>query len=253
MIDVAALRAPFAFHEHSWRAQSVARSGNSAQALCYITSRAVQNRLDDVCGPAGWGSSFTETAAGRVIATISIDMGNRWVDKSDGAGATAMEGEKGGMSGAFKRAGVMWGIGRYLYDLPVVWAECEVVRKNGEMILRNGKPVWQRWTPKGIAQMERALSDLFERLNDGQEPSRVAGRRAQPLLPSPDTTPAVTLSLAPPFRQPLVVTDLLEGLPAAMRDGQAEEFWATHWRSIPEMWRPFVKAERDRLKQGAGL
>lgn len=247
MVDLDALRAPFAPHEHSWRAQQLARDGGRAMALCYITSRSVQNRLDDVCGPAGWESSFTETAAGRVIATISIDMGTRWVSKSDGAGATAKEGEKGGLSDAFKRAAVMWGIGRYLYGLPAVWAECESYE-------RNGKPTWKRWTAAGIGELERALATLFERMNNQPAgvPARVAGRRAQEYLPPPQQ-PAVELSLAPAFRQPLVVKDMLGGLPKAMAEGRAEQFWSAHWRDVPEMWRPFVMAERDRLKREAGL
>lgn len=247
MVDLQALRAPFAPNEHSWRAQQIARDGNRAMALCYITSRAVQNRLDDACGPAGWESSFAETAAGRVIATISIDMGERWVSKSDGAGATAMEGEKGGLSGAFKRAAVMWGIGRYLYELPAVWAECESYE-------RNGKPVWKRWTGAGIGELERALRDLFERMNNqpAGEPVRVAGRRAQELLPSPQQPP-IALSLAPAFRQPVGVRNMLTGLPQAIVDGRAEQFWSERWRDIPELWRPFVMAERDRLKHEAGL
>ena len=255
MVDLDALRAPFAPHEHSWRAQQIARDGSRAMALCYITSRAVQNRLDDVCTPAGWESAFTETQSGRVIATITIDMGTRWVSKSDGAGATAMEGVKGGLSDAFKRAAVMWGVGRYLYGLPAVWAECEVVRdRTGDMQLRNGKPSWKRWTPAGIAELERALGALFDRMDNkpAAEPVRVAGRRVQELLPSPELPP-MKLGLAPAFREPIVVKELLAGLPKAMMDGTAEQFWVDHWRNVPEMWRPFVKAERDRLKHEAGL
>lgn len=252
MIDLEALRAPFAFNAHSWRAQQVARDGRRAQALCYITSRAVQNRLDEVCGPAGWQSRFEETASGRVIATIEIDLDGRWVAKSDGAGATAMEGEKGGLSDAFKRAAVMWGIGRYLYGMPAVWAECEVQRENnGDMRLRNGKPQWKRWTPEGINQLEAALRKLFTP-DSVQEPARVAGRRAQRLLPPPDTAP-MSLGLAPAFRQPEVVRELLDGLPAAIREGKAEAFWSAHYRSVPEIWRPFVVDQRDRLKREAGL
>lgn len=254
MIDIAALQAPFAPSEHSWRAQQVARDGRRAQALCYITSRAVQTRLDDVCTPAGWESSFTETAAGRVIATITIDMGGRWVSKSDGAGATAMEGEKGGLSGAFKRAAVMWGIGRYLYALPAVWAECEVARDQaGAILLRNGKPTWRRWTPDGISELEGTLNRMFQRMDGSpMEPHRVAGRRAQEMLPPPDS-PRVSLGCAPAFRQPLNVKELIVGLPQAMLDGTAEQFWAERWRGVPEIWRPFVVAERDRLKHEAGL
>ena len=252
MIDIAALQAPFAFNAHNWRAQQVARDGRRAQALCYITSRAVQSRLDDVCGPAGWQSRFEETASGRVIATIEIDLDGRWIAKSDGAGSTVMEGEKGGLSDAFKRAAVMWGIGRYLYGLPAVWAECEVQRENnGDMRLRNGKPQWKRWTPEGINQLEGALRKLFTP-EGTKEPVRVAGRRAQELLPPPDTSP-LTLGLAPAFRQPLPVKELLEGLPSAIREGKAEAFWGAHFRSVPEIWRPFVMAERDRFKAEAGL
>lgn len=255
MVDLVALRAPFALHEHSWRAQQVTRDGTRAMALCYITSRAVQDRLDDVCTPAGWESSFSETASGRVFATITIDMGERWVAKSDGAGATAKEGVKGGISDAFKRAAVMWGIGRYLYSMSVVWAECEVMReRDGQMTLRNGKPAWKNWTGQGMAQLDRALCDLFDRMNNKPvaEPHRVAGRRAQELLPPP-TQSDVPLSLAPAFREPLVVKELIAGLPQAMVAGTADRFWAEHWRNVPEMWRPFVMAERDRLKREAGI
>jgi hypothetical protein len=36
-----------------------------------------------------------------------------------------MEAEKGAISDAFKRAAVMWGIGRYLYDLDSPWVQIE--------------------------------------------------------------------------------------------------------------------------------
>jgi hypothetical protein len=254
MIDIAALQAPFAPHEHSWRAQQVARDGRKAMALCYITSRSVQNRLDAVCTPAGWESAFAETASGRVIATITIDLGARWVAKSDGAGATAMEGEKGGLSDAFKRAAVMWGIGRYLYGLSSVWAECEVLRDDkGDMRLKNGKPTWKRWTARGIDDLERALRELFNRMegSPGAQAHRVAGRRAVELLPPP-TKPDVPLSDAPPFKMPAVVTALIDGLPHAIRDGSADVFWREHYPKVPDVWQAFVVAEKDRIKREGG-
>lgn len=246
MIDLDALQAPFAAHEHSWRAQSVARSGQSAQALCYITSRAVQSRLDAVCGPAGWQSRFVETASGRVICTIEIDFDGRWVGKSDGAGASAMEGEKGGLSGAFKRAGVMWGIGRYLYELPTIWADCEVLTRDGEMQLRNGKPVWKRWSSSGIRQLEDALSQLLARVHG------LPARRAQERLPAPEV-PAARLTGAPPFKQPAIVTRLLGGLDDAVRSGNGDTFWSDHFPQVPREWRAFVCAEKDRIRAEAGV
>jgi hypothetical protein len=52
-------------------------------------------------------------------------VGPKWVWKANGAGETQVEGKKGEYSDAFKRAAVMWGIGRYLYDLPNVWVNLD--------------------------------------------------------------------------------------------------------------------------------
>lgn len=128
-----------------WRALTMAPSGNRALAVGYMDARDVQDRLDEVCTPAGWRDSYVETAKGRVIATIEILIEGQWVGKSDGAGDTAVEGAKGGMSDAFKRAAVKWGIGRYLYRLPSVWAPCESTEKAGKRYFKNWiRSPWSR-------------------------------------------------------------------------------------------------------------
>jgi hypothetical protein len=151
----------------SWRAQSVSTKNPEApkaMALAYIDARDVMNRLDEVCGPEGWEDSYVETALGRVICTIRVKCGDQWVSKSDGAGKTDVEGDKGGISDAFKRAAVKWGIGRYLYDMPTPWVGCE---------LYNGK--WSKWTPAGLAELERiakgvapVVIDPKAKINDTQ-------------------------------------------------------------------------------------
>lgn len=140
----ARLRAPLP--NISWRAQTLNQQGNQAMALAYMDARDVMERLDDVCGPANWKDAYTETAKGRVISTISIKIDGEWISKSDGAGDTAVEGEKGGISDAFKRAAVKWGIGRYLYDMPTPWAECESYE-------RNGKKHFKKWTDAGLRKL----------------------------------------------------------------------------------------------------
>lgn len=127
------LHAEFPRQAVSWRAQSLTRDGTKALALAYIDARDVMERLDAVCGPANWQDSYTETTRGRVICTISIRCGDTWVAKSDGAGDTDVEGDKGAISDAFKRAAVKWGVGRYLYDLPSIWVPCVTYQD------RNGK------------------------------------------------------------------------------------------------------------------
>ncbi len=135
-MDLSQLAAEFPRADIHWRAQTLTKNGDKALALAYLDARDVMDRLDDVCGPAGWQSRYTETAKGRVLCEIGIRIGDEWVWKSDGAGDTAVEGEKGGISDAFKRAAVHWGIGRYLYRLEQVWCPCEVGN--------NGK--WRKWT-----------------------------------------------------------------------------------------------------------
>lgn len=128
----ALLSAEFPRHLVSWRAQSLTSDNKKAQALAYIDARDVMRRLDQVFGPDNWSDSYHETPTGRVLCTLSLRINNDWISKTDGAGATDMEGEKGGISDAFKRAAVKWGIGRYLYDLPVPWVPCETYPKDGK-------------------------------------------------------------------------------------------------------------------------
>ena len=84
--------------------------------LHHINARDVMFRLDAVVGPLNWQDSYEEVL-GRVICTLKVRIGDEWISTADGAGDTKIEGEKGGISDAFKRAGVKWGIGRYLYYL----------------------------------------------------------------------------------------------------------------------------------------
>jgi hypothetical protein len=132
------LSAPFPRDAVHWRAQTLTKAGDKALALAYIDARDVMDRLDDVCGPANWQSEYFETPKGRLVCRLSIRCGDEWVTKSDGAGDTAVEGEKGAISDALKRAAVSWGIGRYLYRMASVWVPCEIAEYNG-------KKTWRAW------------------------------------------------------------------------------------------------------------
>lgn len=143
-MDLHRLAAPFPKSAIHWRIQGkpYERDGkHTAMALAYIDARDVMDRLDEVCTPANWQSRFSETAKGRVIGEIGIRIGDDWVWKADGAGDTAVEGEKGGISDALKRAAVNWGIGRYLYSLGSPWCPCNV-KENGTFKSWIGSP-WE--------------------------------------------------------------------------------------------------------------
>lgn len=158
------LSAPFPPEAIHWRAQNVTeRNGGSALALAYIDARDVQDRLDAVCGPENWSDRYEETAKGRVICTLSIcGPEGCWISKSDGAGDTDVEGEKGALSDALKRAAVKWGIGRYLYDLGNVWAPCELMKDRDGNLLKNnkGKPQFRQWKPEAQEVFAKALAGV---------------------------------------------------------------------------------------------
>lgn len=144
-----ALSRPFPPEAIHWRAQVVsAKDPNApkAMALAYIDARDVQRRLDEVCGPANWQCDYPH-AGSKTICRIGIKVDGEWIWKANGAGDTDIEAEKGAISDAFKRAAVLWGIGRYLYDLRTPWAACE---------LRNGK--WAKWTDQGLSELRRVAA-----------------------------------------------------------------------------------------------
>ncbi len=133
-MDLKKLCEPFPADDVEWR---IGRSGKGdkgywATCLAYLTNRAIMQRLDDVCGPASWKNEHpTVGPAGGVVQGISIKLDGEWITKWDGAENTDIESVKGGLSDAMKRAGVLWGIGRYLYNLDEGFAECSDVKQNG--------------------------------------------------------------------------------------------------------------------------
>lgn len=134
------LREPFRKDDLEWRLQSCGQSGSGdiwALALVYVTSRAIQERLDDVVGCENWRNEFEVCDKG-FMCGISIKINGEWVTKWDGSDTTQIESFKGGISGAMKRAGVQWGIGRYLYSLKERWVDCCMDRK---ML---NKPDWKK-------------------------------------------------------------------------------------------------------------
>ncbi|WP_375413060.1 Rad52/Rad22 family DNA repair protein [uncultured Bradyrhizobium sp.] len=121
-----ALCAPFAAEEIEWRVGSTTTDKSKGMAWAYIDARAVMDRLDGVCGPENWQCNYSPAPGNSIICNIGVRMpGGDWIWKADGAGATDVEGEKGMLSDALKRAAVRWGVGRYLYEMKSPWVELE--------------------------------------------------------------------------------------------------------------------------------
>jgi hypothetical protein len=156
--DWGALRAPFRADEIEWR---VARAGKNdkgpwALVLAYMTSRAVQDRLDAVVGPENWQTAFREIGSS-MSAGLGLRIGSEWVWKWDGAGHLATsdgldstDAGKGDYSNALKRVAVQWGVGRYLYHLPEGFAAIRPDGANyGRLPKKDGGDSF-RWDPPGL-------------------------------------------------------------------------------------------------------
>ena len=165
-IDLKKLNEPFKPSEIEWRVGAVNKEKMKGIALPYITNRAVQNRLDEVCGAENWWNEFKICSEGSQLCGITILINNRPVTKWDGANNTATEPTKGGLSNAMKRAAAQWGVGRYLYDLPTYWVDIEQSGKSYKMIKTPILP--QNALPKNF-KGEQKFADSSDILNENDK------------------------------------------------------------------------------------
>ena len=144
------LSEPFDPSEVKWRAGSISERNNQvrAMALAYIEARAAMDRLDKAVGSGNWRDEYLPGPSGEgVVCGVSIHIGGEWVTKWDGAENTDFESVKGGLSDAFKRACVKWGIGRYLYRFPAKWVDAT---KRGRTVIIDAPPPFPEWAlPEG--------------------------------------------------------------------------------------------------------
>lgn len=129
---------------YKWRVQSFSKNKPQAQCVAYISARDVQDRLDAVVGVENWQDDY-KLVDGKLMGGIGIKCGSEWVWKWDTGNESAMDGDKGQISDAFKRAGVKWGIGRFLYDLTIKYVPANETKNATNYpyaVDLTGKKVW---------------------------------------------------------------------------------------------------------------
>jgi hypothetical protein len=155
------LSAPFEPSEVKFKPAAV--SGNRALALAYVDARAIQDRLDEVCGVAGWQDSYRVLHDGAVVCRLRLKIGEQWVTKVDVGSPSGQpdngDRTKGAFSDALKRAAVKFGIGRYLYRLPRVWCDYDPAKREFLRV-----PALPRWAVPSIGPAgARRLQELAVR------------------------------------------------------------------------------------------
>ncbi len=203
MINFKALAAPFHPSAISWRIGSTTADKSKGMALAYLDARAVMDRLDEVCGVENWQCRYSHAGQKTVCdigiavrATLTKDeqFSIEWVWKADGAGDSDIEAEKGALSDAFKRAGVRWGIGRYLYDLDSPWVELEA--KGRSHVIKTSEKkrldqILRQKTQALLAPATGALAAAFSSIDEAKDDiARAVSAGTQ--APAPKAKPKMT-------------------------------------------------------------
>jgi len=141
MISLSDLYKPFPSSAIRWRVGALTKDKDKCIPLAYIDARDVMERLDSVVGGDKWACRYPFIGC----CELSIKIGNEWVTKSNCAGETNVEAEKGQASDAFKRAAVLWGIGRYLYDIPPFWVPVNQYKQMEQNTLEDIKNRLIKW------------------------------------------------------------------------------------------------------------
>ncbi len=119
-MNLNALTRPLDISEIDFRVQSI-NGGGYATILAYKDARTDMNRLDEAFGPYGWQRDY-KLVDTKLFCGVSIfhEQSYQWIWKWDVGVESNTEKEKGQASDAFKRACFNLGIGRELYDYPVI-------------------------------------------------------------------------------------------------------------------------------------
>ena len=142
------LSKPFHPTRITWRAGAVKGDKTKAMALAYADPRAYMERLDAVCG-MDWAVSYTPWAD-KIICHVTINGITR-----SSTGEPDKDSERNELSGtvaeaqAFKRACAMFGLGRYLYEMPTMWVEYDAENK--------------RFTPQGKAKLDGMIAQHYQK------------------------------------------------------------------------------------------
>lgn len=122
------LTAPFPENQVKWIPAATNQDKTKALAVPYVDPRDVAERFDQVLGPLGWAVDHKEVGD-QTITGIGIQSpeSGEWIWKWDVGYASSDRGEeigiKGTLSDGIKRAGILWGVGRYLRRVEGKWVQ----------------------------------------------------------------------------------------------------------------------------------
>lgn len=139
------LSKPLSIDQIDFRIQSI-NKGGYATILAYKDARVDMQRLDDAVGPLNWKREHKNNNHNCVVSIYNKEIGE-WVSKEDTGTESNTEAEKGLASDSFKRACFNWGIGRELYEYPVISVKLndDEFEVNGDRVKQTYKLRLKEW------------------------------------------------------------------------------------------------------------
>jgi len=119
-------------------------NGGYATILAYKDARVDMKRLDLAVGPLNWKREHARDNHNCIVSIWDADKA-QWVSKEDVGTESNTEAEKGLASDSFKRACFNWGIGRCLYDFPVISIQLKPDEKDDKGKLKAWKLNLKEW------------------------------------------------------------------------------------------------------------
>ena len=135
------LSRPLTIDDIDFRVQSINAKGY-ATILAYKDARIDMQRLDQAVGPLNWQRKH-ELIDGKLFCHVGLynPETSQWTWKSDVGTESMTEATKGEASDSFKRACFNWGIGRELYDYPIISIKL-VEKEEYEVTSGRAKQTW---------------------------------------------------------------------------------------------------------------
>lgn len=204
----AELQAPFDPEEVDFRPQSTSKDSKKGQAICYVDRDVIAARLDAVVGAGNWSFDFVPLVMDKGVVQLAKGTLTIYgVSKSDVGEASSFSPSKGCISDTLKRAGDLWGIARYLRDVPSPWVPINE---------------WKQIPPEEIAKLRARLpkpgqAQAAQRQRPApQPPARVQSATTPPAQEA--TRPAARADSAPVAASNVTEMDAARASELAQRD-----------------------------------
>jgi len=219
---------PFPAKALQWRVGPCNRDKTRGVALAYVDSRDYIERLNAVLG-LSWEDTYTFTVVGtRIVCKCELRLhlkgGQSIVRTGDGdceledPNATTVASAQ-----AFKRACVKFGLGAYLYALPLEWVALEGDKNIPSEVQISLGAAYKRWLETGewiFTRGQRAPSTKSVAVSS-TEPKPVAASAPLPAPVAAPSTKSVPAPVAAPSTAPVAAPALVVAVPVLVEDDDA--------------------------------